>query len=209
MFRLPRTLIIAGTKRIFSNNHTKTFKQLALGYKSQYNVDNIYTKSNTDFLSDLSKHITKFSSANNEEFSGYIPTDQLTISYSRSSGPGGQHVNKVNTKVEIRFHVESAEWIPQWVRDKLVQKEQNNINKEGFLIITSDRSRKQMLNQADCLDKLRTMIFNSCQKPYEPTEEEIRIKNKRIAKAQREILRKKREHSLKKQNRSSPSFGDS
>ncbi|MEE6528629.1 hypothetical protein FKM82_031203 [Ascaphus truei] len=45
--------------------------------------------------------------------------DRLSISYSRSSGPGGQHVNKVNTKAEVRFNLSSADWIPENVRQKI------------------------------------------------------------------------------------------
>jgi peptidyl-tRNA hydrolase ICT1 len=48
--------------------------------------------------------------------------DQLDITYSRSSGPGGQNVNKVNTKVEVRFQPSSATWISEDVKSKLLEK---------------------------------------------------------------------------------------
>ncbi|XP_048101365.1 peptidyl-tRNA hydrolase ICT1, mitochondrial isoform X6 [Alosa alosa] len=51
-----------------------------------------------------------------------IPIDRLKISYSRSSGPGGQHVNKVNSKAEVRFHVQTADWISAEVRTELLQR---------------------------------------------------------------------------------------
>lgn len=44
------------------------------------------------------------------------------MSYSRSSGPGGQNVNKVNTKVDLRFHVETAEWLTQELKEKIAEK---------------------------------------------------------------------------------------
>ena len=47
-----------------------------------------------------------------------IPLDKIEFSYARSSGPGGQNVNKVNTKAELRFHVMSAEWLPMDVRQR-------------------------------------------------------------------------------------------
>ena len=47
-----------------------------------------------------------------------INLDQLIITYSRSSGPGGQNVNKVNTKVDVRFNLNDADWIPEPVRQK-------------------------------------------------------------------------------------------
>lgn len=53
-------------------------------------------------------------------FSGYIPVEELEITYSTSSGPGGQNVNKVNTKVDLRFKIESAKWLNDEVRQKLI-----------------------------------------------------------------------------------------
>lgn len=55
----------------------------------------------------------------NNRFNGYIPMNKITVTYSRSSGPGGQNVNKLDTKVDVRFHVESAEWISEEVRERL------------------------------------------------------------------------------------------
>lgn len=46
--------------------------------------------------------------------------NDVTVTYSRSSGPGGQHVNKVDTKVDLRFHVETAQWIPEAVRERIL-----------------------------------------------------------------------------------------
>lgn len=45
------------------------------------------------------------------KFNGFIPINQLKITYSRSSGPGGQNVNCVDTKVDLRFHVATVDWI--------------------------------------------------------------------------------------------------
>jgi len=56
----------------------------------------------------------------NKIFTGYIPVEELDITYSTSSGPGGQNVNKVNTKVDLRFKIESAQWLNEEVRQKLI-----------------------------------------------------------------------------------------
>ena len=57
--------------------------------------------------------------------------------------------------------------------------ERNSITKDGYYVVTSDKTRKQMLNQADCMDKVRYMIRQAAVKPYEPTESEIEVMHKR------------------------------
>lgn len=48
--------------------------------------------------------------------------NEVSVTYSRSSGPGGQNVNKLETKVDLRFHVKSSKWIPEAVREKMLTK---------------------------------------------------------------------------------------
>lgn len=55
------------------------------------------------------------------KFSGYIPLDKIQVTYSASSGPGGQNVNCVNTKVDLRFQVNSATWLSEEIRTKLLE----------------------------------------------------------------------------------------
>lgn len=130
-----------------------------------------------------------------------IPTDRLRISYSRSSGPGGQNVNKVNTKAEIRFHLASADWISENVRLKIAEKYKNKINKSGEIIITSEVSRYQMRNLADCLQKLRDMVTESSTMPKVVSKEEAEVRRMRVLALNRERLQQKRFHSTVKQSR--------
>ena len=67
----------------------------------------------------------------------FIPREQLDIQYCRSSGPGGQNVNKVNSKAEVRMNIESQHWLADYIKIKLREKYPNFINKEGELIVTS------------------------------------------------------------------------
>jgi peptidyl-tRNA hydrolase ICT1 len=67
--------------------------------------------------------------------------NRLEFSYARSSGPGGQNVNKLNTKAEVRFHVPSADWIAPEIRDRLMQYNSNKISLAGDLIVTSQEHR--------------------------------------------------------------------
>lgn len=62
-------------------------------------------------------------------FNGYIPIQELQITYSRSTGPGGQNVNKVNTKVDLRFQVASAKWLNDKEKEKLIEK----VSLRGYL----------------------------------------------------------------------------
>ena len=166
----------------------------AAGYKSQYNQEYLYPESNRDFTSNPTHK--EVDSEGENAFSGYIPVDDLDIRYTKSSGPGGQNVNKRNTKVEVRFNVDSATWIPDWIKPNILQNARSKINKDGYLIVTSDRTRKALLNQADCLDKVRNIVWSSSVKEYEPDQS---IEQERQDKARRAILREKRAHSLKKQ----------
>jgi peptidyl-tRNA hydrolase ICT1 len=70
-----------------------------------------------------------------------IPLDKIELRYSRSSGPGGQNVNKLNTKVEIRFNVTQADWLPLEVRERIFEYNPTRINKEGEIIVTSQENR--------------------------------------------------------------------
>uniref|UniRef100_A0A1A8P9Z0 Large ribosomal subunit protein mL62 n=2 Tax=Nothobranchius rachovii TaxID=451742 RepID=A0A1A8P9Z0_9TELE len=127
-----------------------------------------------------------------------VPVDRLTVSYSRSSGPGGQHVNKVSTKAEVRFHVHTADWIPQDVRQKILEKNKNRINKAGELLVTSETSRSQQRNLSDCIQKISSIIAEASEKPHEATAEESAVRAARLEKRNKERLKEKRIHSATK-----------
>ncbi|XP_077482849.1 large ribosomal subunit protein mL62 [Stigmatopora argus] len=131
----------------------------------------------------------------------YIPVDRLSVSYSRSSGPGGQHVNKANTKTEIRFHVLTAEWIAEDVRQKILEKNRNRINKAGELLVTSELSRSQHRNFNDCIQKISAIIAEASEKPHEATPEVIALKKARLDKRNQERIRQKKINSATKQDR--------
>ncbi|XP_066188057.1 large ribosomal subunit protein mL62 [Sylvia atricapilla] len=130
-----------------------------------------------------------------------IPMARLTVSYSRSSGPGGQNVNKVNSKAEVQFHLASADWIPEAVRQKMALMYRNKINRAGELIVTSEESRYQMRNLAICLEKIRTMVTEATEKPKVVSKETAQKLIERVEKMNRERLRQKKIHSAIKQSR--------
>ncbi|XP_070973512.1 large ribosomal subunit protein mL62 [Oncorhynchus clarkii lewisi] len=130
-----------------------------------------------------------------------IPVDRLTVSYSRSSGPGGQHVNKVSTKAEVRFHVYTADWIPEDVRQKIILNNKNRINKAGELLVTSEQSRSQQRNMGDCIQKISDIIAKATEKPHEPSAEDIALRASRLEKRNKERLKQKKLHSAVKHTR--------
>ncbi|NXE64667.1 ICT1 hydrolase, partial [Calcarius ornatus] len=130
----------------------------------------------------------------------FLPA-RLTVSYSRSSGPGGQNVNKVNSKAEVRFHLASADWIPEAVRQKMALMHRNKINRAGELIVTSEESRYQMRNLAICLEKIRAMVTEAIEKPRVVSKETTQKLIERVEKMNRERLRQKKIHSTIKQSR--------
>lgn len=132
---------------------------------------------------------------------GKIPLDRLTIKYARSSGPGGQNVNKVNTKVDLRFHLLSADWIPENVQQKILEREKNRINKEGELVISSTKYRTQFKNLEDAIQKLETIIEDASFVPKETTPEKRAYVRKLMRHANEKRLRAKKFMSDKKRDR--------
>lgn len=138
-----------------------------------------------------------------KKFDGIIPFKKLIIDSCRASGPGGQHVNKKNTKVSVSFHVESADWLQEETRNKLKDFHKSKISKEGFLTVRSDKTTAQTLNIADCLDKLRCYISEAEQPPApELSLETIELRRQQLERASAERLREKRQKSMIKNMKS-------
>ncbi|XP_017740079.1 PREDICTED: peptidyl-tRNA hydrolase ICT1, mitochondrial [Rhinopithecus bieti] len=157
-------------------------------FKSIYSLDKLYPESQG---SDTAWRVPVSREGRNQfcVCTFFCFTDRLTISYCRSSGPGGQNVNKVNSKAEVRFHLATADWIAEPVRQKIAIMHKNKINRLGELILTSESSRYQFRNLADCLQKIRDMIAEASETPKEPTKEDVKLQRIRIENMNRERLR--------------------
>ncbi|XP_077297418.1 large ribosomal subunit protein mL62 [Arctopsyche grandis] len=173
-----------------------------LSYKSSLSLDTLYPKSSTKITT------PDFVPQSEEKFDGFIPINKLQVTYSCSSGPGGQNVNKVQTKVDLRFNVADADWLDASLREKILEKNRTSITKEGFLVIRSELTRSQQLNLADCMLKLRNIIRNADAPPPKMSKETPEMLRRRAEKAARERLYEKREASLRRVARQPPTMQD-
>jgi len=111
---------------------------------------------------------------------------EFIFSTSRSSGPGGQNVNKVNTKVELRFRVEESQLLTIDEKEILKQKLANKINLDQELIIVSQAERSQLMNKEKVIEKFYTLLGKALtpkkkRRPTKPTKasKTRRLDNKR------------------------------
>ena len=123
---------------------------------------------------------------------------EIKITASRSSGPGGQNVNKVNTKIEIRLNITASLILTDDEKLILLTKMANKINSNGDLIVTAQSERTQLANKEVAIHKLNRMISNA-----------LKVKKKRrptrVPKASKEKrLQTKHIVSEKKENRKKP-----
>jgi ribosome-associated protein len=125
-----------------------------------------------------------------------IPLDEFEWSYVRSSGPGGQNVNKVASKAVLRWDAQSSPSVPDAVKARLFALYGNRFTSEGVLVLQSQRFRDQERNREDCLEKLRQWLLQAATVPR-------RRKQTRPTKAskQRRLSAKKRRASAKADRR--------
>lgn len=104
-----------------------------------------------------------------------IPLSEFRWDVSRSGGPGGQNVNKVNSKVLLRWSPTTSPSLPEPVRARLVAALASRLTREGELLVSSQRTRDQSRNLADCLAKVRELVLAAAtppklRRPSKPTQ---------------------------------------
>ncbi len=128
-------------------------------------------------------------------FHGRDFENELNFSASRSSGPGGQNVNKVSTRVELRFSVVDSQILNDYEKRIIQEKLATRINNEGYLIITSQSERSQFDNRQKTIEKFYSML----RKALTPVKK--RIPTKPNAAARQKRLESKKVISRKKELR--------
>lgn len=94
-----------------------------------------------------------------------IPLSELAFTYARSGGPGGQNVNKVNSKAVLRWPVRESPHLPADVRARFLAAFGSRLTTTGELVLQSQRYRDQGRNVQDCLDRLRAMLASVAAAP--------------------------------------------
>ncbi len=122
-----------------------------------------------------------------------IPLGEFDFTFSRSAGPGGQNVNKVNSKATLRWNVGASPSLSDQRRGALVARCRRRITVEGELVVTSQRFRDAGRNATDCLEKLRQILVEIAAPPKvrHPTRPTRASKHRRLE-AKRQQQQKKR-----------------
>lgn len=131
-----------------------------------------------------------------------IPDAELAWSYARSGGPGGQNVNKVESKAILRWAFAASPSVPPVVKDRLRTAHPARVTVEGDFLVTSQRYRDQERNRADCLEKLTEMVRRAATPPTP------RRATKPTKGSKRRRLADKKHQSERKANRRGPSGGE-
>ena len=124
-----------------------------------------------------------------------IPAGELEWAFARSGGAGGQNVNKVSSKVDLRWNPQLSMALTFDDRTLLLERLRNRLTTDGYLIVTSSATRDQIKNRDDAMSKLALIVKSALhrEKPRKPTKPSKGAKRRR--------LEDKRRHSEKKSNR--------
>lgn len=94
-----------------------------------------------------------------------IEDDEVQVRHARASGPGGQHVNKTSTAIELRFDVRRSPSLPPDVRERLEKLAGSRLTLDGVLVLFAQGSRSQETNRQDAMDRLIELIREAAARP--------------------------------------------
>ena len=124
----------------------QTIVRCVSSYKSDINIDTLYPSPGPVKHDDVVKELASQAGSKESQFNGYIPVSELTVAHTSQ------------TAVDLRFHVQSASWLSAETKAKISEQLGDELSREGWLVVRSDRTASRTLNMADALEKLRANI---------------------------------------------------
>ena len=132
-----------------------------------------------------------------------IPITEMDFVSSKSGGPGGQHVNKVNSKVTLRFNVQESSYLTDQQKKRILSVLQSRVSKDGMLQIHSQRYRSQTANREDLVQRMEILLRSALR----PQKKRVPTKISKSAKEKR--FQEKKHRGKVKVNRSKPNTDES
>lgn len=127
-----------------------------------------------------------------------LDSEEITFSFVRASGPGGQNVNKVSSAVQLRFDLQNAATLTDDVKSRLLKIAGQRATKDGAIVIEAKRFRTQTRNRKDALDRLAALIRQALHK------DKIRRQSRPSVRTKQKRLDRKRKHGDVKRMRRTP-----
>jgi ribosome-associated protein len=117
-----------------------------------------------------------------------VPASALSVQTARAQGPGGQHVNRTETKVQLTFDPRRVSWIDEGTRLRIIALAGRQVDSEGCILVSSQEHREQARNLETAREKLKELILRAMARP----KKRIATKPTRASKARRVDEKKKR-----------------
>ena len=125
----------------------------------------------------------------------FLPEDELTYKTSRSGGPGGQHVNKLNTRVMVLFDVSTSRSLSEDQKHRIVENLATRMNKQGVLRVVSQKHRSQEANRQAAVERMQRLLREAL------APRPVRKKTRVPAAARERRLKEKKQRSVLKRER--------
>jgi len=122
-----------------------------------------------------------------------VPSEELVFEFARSSAPGGQYVNKVSSKVRVRWNFENSSILTPFQKQRIKKLYSNRITEKGELIVESQELRSQARNRARAIERLNDLVFRALKRPRRRISTKIpkRVKEKRLQEKKRQSEKKR------------------